>query len=246
MERQTGRDRTPGKGIAARPSVTTRMLAPGERERIVALAQDVPAVWQAPTTTHAERKQLLRFLIKEVTLTKRETTLQIAIRWQTEASTPLEIPRPPRSCDIRRTPVAIIDHIRGLATNHTDCQIADQLNAEGLTPGLGGRFTPSKVQWIRDTYELPRLCPDAPGAISDGQRGDGRYCVQTTAKLLNINISTVVHWCKSGKLNGLQAKLHGPWWISLSGAYRRITKTRPTTVENACAVGREQEYDRFG
>jgi DNA invertase Pin-like site-specific DNA recombinase len=204
------------KEYAARPSLTARMLAPGERERIVALARDVPAVWQAPTTTHAERKQLLRFLIKEVTLTKRETTIQIAIRWQTEASTPLAIPRPPRSCDIRRTQGAVIDRIRSLAANHTDRQVADQLNAEGLTPGLGGLFTPSKVQWIRYTYELPHLCPEAPGTISDGQRGDGRYSVQATAKLLNINISTVVHWCKSGKLNGLQTKPHGPWWISLT------------------------------
>jgi hypothetical protein len=201
---------------AARPSLTARLLAPGERERILALARDVPAVWQAPTTSHAERKQLLRFLIKEVTLTKRETLIQISIRWQTEASTPLDIPRPPRSCDVRRTKAAVIDRIRSLAANHTDHQIADQLNAEELTSGLGGPFTSRKVQWIRYTYDISHTCPNAPGATPHGQRGDGRYSAKAAAELLNVNVSTIADWCRAGRLEAVQTKPHGPRWVTLT------------------------------
>ena len=68
-----------------------------ERAQILALAQDGPLVWHAPTTTAAERKQLLRLLIKDVTLTKQATTITIAVRWQTEACTILDIPRPKRA-----------------------------------------------------------------------------------------------------------------------------------------------------
>ena len=50
-------------------------LASPEEQRILALAQDLSAIWHAPTTTHAERKQLLRFLIKDVTLTRQEETI---------------------------------------------------------------------------------------------------------------------------------------------------------------------------
>lgn len=203
------------KESATRPSVVAHLVTPEDRERILALAHDVPAVWQAPTTTYVERKQLVRFLIKDVTLTKQATTIHIAIRWQTEACTPLDIPRPRRSCDVRRTNPAVVERIRQLAINHTDQQIADQLNAEGLVPGLGGQFTPRKVQWLRYAYAIPTLCPDGPGVAPNGQRGDGRYCVQAAAKLLNVNISTVVDWCKAGKLDGLQTALHGPWWVNL-------------------------------
>jgi len=34
---------------------------PAERARILALAQEMPALWQAATTTQVERKQLLGF-----------------------------------------------------------------------------------------------------------------------------------------------------------------------------------------
>jgi hypothetical protein len=151
-----------------------RPLSPAERQRILELASDLPAVWHAPTTTAAERKPRLRFLVNDVTLTHRETTIAIAIRWQTQACTTLAIPRPLRSCDARRTNPAVVDRIRELARKHPDRHIALLLNQHGYTPGLGGLFTASKVQWLRWQYALPRSCPEHPLAHSDRPRGDGR------------------------------------------------------------------------
>jgi DNA invertase Pin-like site-specific DNA recombinase len=159
---------------AALPPLTARLVSLEERERILALAQDVPAVWAAATTSPTERKQLLRCLIKDVTLTKRATTIAVAIRWQTEACTLLDIPRPARSCDRRRTPPAVVACLRALAPHHPDSQMATILNADGATPGLGGTFTASKVAWIRYVYAMPAGCPEAPGVCPEGQRGDGR------------------------------------------------------------------------
>jgi Recombinase zinc beta ribbon domain len=51
--------------LASRP----RALTAAEREQIQALAADLPAVWNAETTTDADRKQLLRHLIENVTVT---------------------------------------------------------------------------------------------------------------------------------------------------------------------------------
>src|SRR5262249_49501848 len=73
----------------------TPPLSADERERILGLAEDLPALWHAPTTTAAERKQLLRFLVQDVTLTKQAGAIALAIRWQTPASTRAEGPRPP-------------------------------------------------------------------------------------------------------------------------------------------------------
>ncbi|MEI7773019.1 MAG: recombinase family protein [Chloroflexales bacterium] len=116
---------------AALPRLTPPLVSPEERQRILAMAQDVPAVWHAASTTQTERKQLLRYLVKDVTLTKRATTIYIAIRWQTDACTMLEILRPRRSCDQRRTNPAVIERIYELAPLYTDAQIADMLNQEG-------------------------------------------------------------------------------------------------------------------
>ena len=112
-------------------------MDPAERARILALAQDLPALWQAATTTQIERKQLLGFLIKDVCLTRAETTIGVAIRWRTEACTVLNIPRPKRSCDARRTDPAALVRLRALAADTSDSQIARILNQEGFRSGTG-------------------------------------------------------------------------------------------------------------
>ncbi len=128
----------------------------------------------------------------------------------------VQVLRPPRSCDARRTPAAVLERVRVLAADHTDHQIADQLNADGHRSGRGGPFTHSKVQWIRYAHGIASGCPEAPAACSDGRRGDGRCSAQAAAKALNVDVSTIAAWCKSAHLDGIQAAPHGPWWVRLT------------------------------
>lgn len=215
---------------SALPRLTTRLVSPEERHRIVALAQDVPAVWHAATTTHAERKQLLRCLVKDVTLTKRAAAVALAIRWQTDACTTLEISRPQRSWEKRRTNPAAVVRVRDLAPDWTDREIAAQLTAEGYTAGLDGPFTAAKVQWLRWKYRLPRSRPDRPVGSSNDPRGDGRYSARAAAELLNVDVGTIADWCRAGQLECLQAAPHCPRWITLTpetiAAFRKPVRQR--------------------
>jgi hypothetical protein len=204
------------RDYAGQPRLTARLATPEERQRILALAQDLPAIWQAPTTTQAERKQLLRFLVKDVTLHKNQTIIHITIRWQTGALTELDIGRPKTAPEARRTDPAVVDRVRTLAVSHTDVDVAALLNQEGRLPGMGGRFTEGKVQWIRYAYHIPTGCPQAPGLCPDGQRADGRYSARAAADLLNVNVSTIADWCESGQLDGVRSGPHRPWWIKLT------------------------------
>lgn len=193
------------------PQPAVHLANPEQRQRILALAQDLPTIWQAETTTQAERKQLLRFLIKDVTLTRRETTIHLGIRWQTEALIELEIARPSQ-----RTAPAVVERIRHLAPTHTDQQIAARLNQEGLTTGKKHPFTQNRVQWVRHKHRISLGCSKRPDAYPNGQRADGRYSARAAAELLNVDVSTIATWCKSGRLDGVQAKPHAPWWIKLT------------------------------
>jgi hypothetical protein len=198
------------------PKPTALLITPQDRERILALAQNVPAVWHASTTSQAERKQLLRYLIKDVMLTKGEKMIEVRIRWQTEALTELTVPRPQLAADARRTDPAVVARVRELAPSHTATQIALLLNEQGLQAGLGGSFTASKVDWIRTAYDIPLDCPEGPGFCPSGQRGDGRYSALAAAELLNVNVSTVADWCNAGTLDCVRAGTHGPRWIRLT------------------------------
>jgi DNA invertase Pin-like site-specific DNA recombinase len=201
---------------AAHPTPRSLIVNSEERVQILALAQDVPLVWQAPTTTAAERKQLLRLLIKDVTLTKQSTTIAIAVRWQTGACSTFDIPRPKRAADAKRTSPAVITRMRELALTYLDEQIAAQLNAEGFRSGSGGNFSTSKVEWIRYVYHIKNGCPRSPTACPTGQRGDGRYSARAAAALLNVNVSTIAQWCQTRQLDGVQTAPHGPRWVRLT------------------------------
>jgi len=198
------------------PPLAASYVSEAERQRIVALAYDLPAVWQADTTTQAERKQVVRFLIKDVTLTKLETTIRLDVRWQTHACSTMEVARPQRAYVIRRTDPAVVERVRQWAPHHTDLDIAARLNHEGYRSGQGEAFSASKVEWIRYAYGITSGCPLGPAAAPHGQRGDGRYSAQAAAALLNVTVYTIADWCKAGKLDGLQVAPRGPWWVTLT------------------------------
>ena len=130
------------------------MSARTPRARLLALTQDRPALWRAETTLATERTQRRRCLIQDVTLTKQAKPVRVAIRWQTKAGTRLEVARPPRAYEARRTDRAVIEPVRQLADRSTDAQGTEHLDAQGFLPGMGGRFTADKVQWIRYAYPI--------------------------------------------------------------------------------------------
>ena len=201
----------------------------------MALAQDLPALWKAATTTQVERKQLIGFLIKDVCLTRTETTIEVAIRWRTEACTILNIARPPRSCDARRTDPAVLARLRVLAADTSDRQIARMLDQEGFRSGTGRPFSTNIVKQLRYSYSISSGCPDQPASSADGYRADGRCSASVAADLLNVTVATIADWCHSGVLDGLQSTSYGAWWILLTPEIiARLSKpTRRTWTRRA-------------
>ncbi|HEV8637888.1 MAG TPA: recombinase family protein [Chloroflexota bacterium] len=203
---------------AARPPLAGGPVSAAERRRILALARDLPAVWRAPTTSQAERKQLLRLLVKDVALTRQASAVAVGIRWRTDAVTTLAVPLRRKCPDVRRTDPAVVARVCALAGDHTDRQIAAALDHKGYRSGTGGALTPSKVGWIRFRYGIATGCPESPAACASGLRRDGRYSAKAAAALLNVDVSTIAAWCRDGRLEAVRARPHGPRWIALDPA----------------------------
>jgi hypothetical protein len=198
------------------PQPAALVLTGARREQIRRLAHDLPAIWHASITTFVERKQLMRWLIKDVTLSKRGNVIDVAIRGPTEALTRLAIPRYKMSWEERQTGPQVVERVRELSPMHTNTQIAAILNEEGERAGMGGTFTVSKIEWIRYAYHIPAGCPERPKAAPNGQRGDGRYSARAAADLLNVNVSTIADWCQAGILESVRSTPLGPRWITLT------------------------------
>ncbi|MGH8567796.1 MAG: recombinase family protein, partial [Gammaproteobacteria bacterium] len=204
------------KAAAERPSGWRGRPSPEERERILALASDLPLVWQAATTTPAERKRLLRLLIADVTLTGGEKTVHLGIRWQTGAVTEAEVVRPKKLWEQYATDPAVMERIRALAPTHSDREIAASLNEAGMASAFGRPYSRQLVAWLRRNAGIAPGCREAMRGSGQGIRADGRMSVRRAAQELNCHASTVITWCQQGKLDGIQEHPHAVWWVTLT------------------------------
>jgi hypothetical protein len=224
-----------------------------ERQGIIDLMHALPAVWHAKTTTHAARKPVVRVLIKDVMLTKREQTVWVEVRWQTHACSMLEVPRPQPADVVRRTAPEVIERLEQWCRDQTDIGSAECLNQEGYRSGEGGTFTASQVNWLRYAYGMKSGGPLGPAACPSGQRGAGRSSAQAAAALLNVTVYTIADWCKVGKLDGGQVAPRGPWWVKLTPEIisalrkpRRQYKPRRAHPPSATAQGVATRKTRHG
>jgi hypothetical protein len=77
-------------------------LDEAQRERIRALATDVPQLWRDPAVPHRERKRLVRLLLEDVTLRK-EHDLTVQVRFRAGATHTLTLPLPLNAWQLRQT-----------------------------------------------------------------------------------------------------------------------------------------------
>lgn len=193
-------------------------LTEAERQQLRQLAQDVPALWFAETTTPQDRKRLLRCLIRDVTLdTVRQTGVsqpgfsRIRVRWHTGASTTVMVPRPKPG---RHSSAALLARIRELAQSHPDDLIATTLNQEGWTTYTGLPWTRTRVAGVRRKNHLPSACPAVRS--TPGPRGDGLISAAQAAQALGVSPSMIADWFRRGLLIGHQPRPGTPLWIRLT------------------------------
>src|SRR5947209_2349340 len=133
------------------------MLDEVDRDQILALAQDLPCIWSAPTTTPAERKQLLRLLIHSVLLDNHRMIGRtwFQINWRTGASTEHSRVRRVRGYFDYAALEELKRRIRELhAMQLMDAAIASALNEEGFRTSHGQRFTGPMLHLLRKRWGL--------------------------------------------------------------------------------------------
>jgi DNA invertase Pin-like site-specific DNA recombinase len=218
-----------------------RALAPlsaTDRSLIEQVVTDLPRVWYAPTTTPADRKRLLRCLIREVSLDSFSAPGQTSLhlRWQTGCLTTLTVHRP-TSGDVHRLDSTLVARIRELAQTQPDDRIAESLNAQGFTTQQGLPWTYRRVMDTRRRHQIPTACPITPS--DDSPRGDGLVAVRTAAQQFQTSRSTILNWARKGLVYSEHKAGVCPLWVRLLPEdVARLTQTtapaQSLTVRQAC------------
>lgn len=209
-------------------------VADGDRQEILALGENLPRLWNATTTTSADRKQILRLVVKEVTLDqkRRRGHVWVKIVWQTGSTSEHWFQRTVQSYvqhadqDELRQRVTELNGLRKM-----DGEIAAILNAEEYRTAHGPPFSGKMVHLLRKRWQIPTVKINGEEA-NPPQWPDGSYSVQGAAALLGITPQTIFDWLRKGWLRGQQLARGMPWQISLSpeqaealrGRVRRINR----------------------
>ena len=127
-------------------------LTAAERAAIQVLAADLPQVWEAASTTQADRKELLRILIEDITVhvIGDSELVDVTITWAGGHQTSGQAVRPVARLDQLSYFPALLARVTGLAAaGRSNRQIADVLNAEGFRPPKRtSRFSDQQVRTL--------------------------------------------------------------------------------------------------
>ena len=185
------------------------------RRALARLAGDLPLLWGAETTTDRDRKQLLRTLIGEVTVTvnEPERRAEVEITWEGGARSELQVKLNRRGPERRRLSGDTVELIRRLAQHHPDHQIAQILSRQGRLTGAGLQFTEARVKAARQRAGIAAAPPPDPDSEL--------VTIERAAAELEVSTATVRRWLRDGLLTGEQTTPGAPWRIRLSDEVRR-------------------------
>src|SRR3984957_3497271 len=205
-----------------------KTLTAAERAAIQVLAADLPGVWHAPTTTQANRKELLRILVEDITATVAGNSelVDVTITWAGGHQTSGQAVRPVARLDQLSYYPALLARVTELAAaGRSNQQIADVLNTEGFRPPKrtsrfsGGQGRPLITQ--RGTRSQRKGRPAVLTSLPPGQ-----WSVPGLAAGLGMPTATIYNWIYRGWITAQHVPGSRNWIITADNEQMRQLRER--------------------
>jgi hypothetical protein len=193
-----------------------KTLSAAQRAAIQALAADLPHVWSAPSTSQADRKELLRILIEDITATVAGDSelVDVAITWAGGHQSTGRAVRPVARLDQLSYYPALLARVTGLAAaGRNNQQIADGLNAEGFRPPKRtSRFTGEQVRTLITQRGIRSQTKGRPAVLTG--LAPGQWSVPRLAAELAMPTATIYNWIYRGWITARHAPGTKNWIIT--------------------------------
>jgi hypothetical protein len=193
-------------------------LTAAQQRAIAALAADIEGLWAAPTTTDADRKQLIRALVDQVTITVLGTSERVAVEvgWAGGHTTHAETVRPVARLDQLSCYPRLLERVRQLAEQgHRARAIANRLHAEGFRPAKGRqRIGVSAITQLLHQLGCPRAFTRERIVPPPGEEpGPGEWWLDDLAAELAMPPITLHSWIRRGWVQARQESRRPYRWI---------------------------------
>lgn len=136
-----------------------------DKESLLALAGDLPAVWNAPETDMKLKQRIARILIREIVadLDTNANQIVLIIHWQGGRHSELRVARNKIGHNGTTNKIEVLDLVRQMAGQYRDDQIAVTLNRLGLRTGKDNSWDRARIRDLRNKWSIPGYDPARPG-----------------------------------------------------------------------------------
>ena len=210
-----------------------------DRTVLMDLAQDLPAVWNAPTTSAATKQRLLRTLIEEVVfdLDDEANEAVLTIHWVGGRHSESRVPRRKAARDASHRRPDPVQVMRKLGGHFPDRELAVTMNRMRCRSEDGGTWTTVRVRELRERLGIAEF--------DRATAGPRTISAQQAAHRLGIHITSVHRLIREGKLSATQLMPSAPWQIPVEAldddvvrtGVREIIARRPGNFEKLQYLG---------
>ena len=134
---------------------------------------------------------MVRLLLEDVTLFKSDA-IAAHVRFKGGQRTSLTVPLTLAAPLARKTPDAVVAEIDRLLDHHTDNEVAEILNENGVLSGSQQAFNKGMIVHVRNKHGLR--------AYQERLRDAGMVDLDELAERLGIHTSTIKQWAIEGRL----------------------------------------------
>lgn len=179
-----------------------------DQEVLMSLAQDLPAVWNAPSTDMRLKQRIVRILVHEIVVDVNEKDHEVVllIHWAGGRHSELRVKKNRTGEHTRCTSMDAIGVMRQMAIDHTDEQIAATLNRLGLQTGTGNSWNEQRVYSARRYHQLPAFDPG---------RASRFVTLERAAESLGVSANSVRRMIERKTLPATQVVPLAPWQIGI-------------------------------
>ncbi len=182
-----------------------RVLSDAEREAIRHLAKDIPALWAAPTTTAADRKEIIRQVVERVVVDVQGSSERVRVRieWIGGGHSEGVVIRPVGKLSELSTYPQICQQVQALTeAGWAATAIAQALNDAGYCPARA--TTRFRVQTIRELQRRLGVRALRPHVRQrDGLLPDEWWPAELV-RALDIPRASLYHWISQGLVRARQ------------------------------------------
>jgi len=191
-----------------------------ELDAIRRLAEDIPALWHAPTTTQADRQAIARLVLERVAVRVDGNSehVEVACDWAGGARTCHALVRPVRRFEQLRGFDRILAMIRDLrGQGCSAATVAERLNAAGWRPPKRDAFEASMIQRLLFRHGPGKGRPIWSGNVA--REPGAEWTLHEAAERLGVHRHTAYRWLREGRLRGRMAArgTQRIWLVQMSG-----------------------------